>query len=209
MKLQRAVVDPQCEGGYDRRHEGSRDDRPHSAEEEAASQTYDKKVSFRRPSAWKPCGLARRCMPQAISATVVDSLPVRREGEGDRGEIPIHFSFLFICDVKALLEEEWRTDLLCYFLPNISRTGRNIGEGGSEREGRGVLIVTSECMHIRRTSEWTREKKEQVSQKSGWMDAFSLFSVLSLGSPASTSASLSSDIGLPSFLPSRFLALEP
>ena len=106
-------------------------------------------------------------MPQAISATVVDSLPVRREGEGDRGEIPIHFSFLFICDVKALLEEEWRTDLLCYFLPNISRTGRNIGEREGVREVGGSPYCY-ERMHAYQTEdEWTREKKEQVSPKSG------------------------------------------
>ena len=70
------------------------------------------------------------------------------------------------------------------------------------RGGEGVLIVTSECMHIRQRTDARKEGAGQSKEWIGWMDAFSLFSVLSLGSPAaSTSASLSSDIGLPSFLP--------
>ena len=57
--------------------------------------------------------------------------PARREGRRP-GRNTNSFLISFHLRRQSIVEEEWRTDLLCYFLPNISRTGRNIGEGASE-----------------------------------------------------------------------------
>lgn len=110
-----------------------------------------------------------------LSSSPFPSSPVRKEG--NRGEIPIHFSFLFICDVKALWKKSGAHTENGPPLLLSAKYKQNRKKYRGVRGGESLLLRANACISdtgVDARKEGAGQSKEWI----GWMDAFSLFSVL-------------------------------